>query len=187
MVKKKGGDADAGGKGKKNSGDADAGGKRKKNSGEKAEKLVEYKKKRDFSSTTEPEGSEARGKEIGRIFVVQEHHASHLHYDLRFERDGVLVSFAVPKGIPEKPGEKHLAVRTEDHPIEYADFEGNIPEGEYGAGEVKIWDRGLYEAIEWKENTIEVVMKGERLSGRYVLVRFRKAGPNEWLLFMAKD
>jgi bifunctional non-homologous end joining protein LigD len=99
----------------------------------------------------------------------------------------VLVSFAVPKGIPEKPGEKHLAVRTEDHPLEYADFEGTIPEGEYGAGEVKIWDRGLYEPLEWKENTIEVVMKGERLAGRYVLVRFRKAGLNEWLLFMAKD
>ncbi len=159
----------------------------KKKGGEKTMKLHEYRKKRDFQTTTEPEGSGEPGKEVGRIFVVQEHHASHLHYDLRLERDGVLVSFAVPKGIPEKPGEKHLAVRTEDHPLEYADFEGTIPEGEYGAGEVKIWDRGLYEPLEWKENTIEVVMKGERLAGRYVLVRFRKAGLNEWLLFMAKD
>lgn len=150
-------------------------------------KLDEYRKKRDFASTTEPEGSGEQRKGAGKIFVVQEHRASHLHYDLRLEREGVLVSFAVPKGIPEKPGEKHLAVRTEDHPLEYADFEGTIPEGEYGAGKVTIWDRGLYDVIEWKENTIEVVMKGERLSGRYILVRFRKAGLNDWLLFRGKE
>lgn len=150
-------------------------------------KLDEYRKKRDFTSTAEPEGFGEAGKGAGKIYVVQEHRSSHLHYDLRLERDGVLVSFAVPKGIPKNPGEKHLAVRTEDHPLEYADFEGTIPEGEYGAGEVKIWDRGLYEVIEWKENTIEMVMKGERLSGRYILVRFRKAGLNDWLLFRAKD
>jgi bifunctional non-homologous end joining protein LigD len=149
--------------------------------------LEEYRKKRDFTSTAEPEGSGEPGKSVGKIFVVQEHHASHLHYDLRLERDGVLVSFAVPKGIPEKPGVKHLAVRTEDHPIEYADFEGTIPEGEYGAGQVTMWDRGLYEPLEWKDDKIEVVMKGERLSGRYVLVRFRKAGKDEWLLFRVKD
>jgi bifunctional non-homologous end joining protein LigD len=149
--------------------------------------LEEYRKKRDFRKTAEPEGTVKPEIGVGKTFVVQEHHASHLHYDLRLERNGVLVSFAVPKGIPGKPGEKHLAVRTEDHPIAYADFEGTIPEGEYGAGEVKIWDRGLYEALEWQDDKIEVVMKGGRLSGRYVLVRFRKAGKDEWLLFMAKD
>ena len=149
--------------------------------------LEEYRKKRDFKATTEPEGAGEQKRSVGKIFVVQEHHATHLHYDLRLEKDGVLVSFAVPKGIPEKPGEKHLAVRTEDHPLEYADFEGTIPEGEYGAGQVKIWDRGLYEALDWKEDKIEVVMKGDRLAGRYVLVRFRRAGKDEWLLFRAKD
>jgi bifunctional non-homologous end joining protein LigD len=149
--------------------------------------LEEYRKKRDFTTTAEPEGSGAQEKRVGKIFVVQEHHASHLHYDLRLERDGVLVSFAVPKGIPVRPGVKHLAVRTEDHPLEYADFEGTIPEGEYGAGQVTIWDKGLYEPLEWKDDKIEVVMKGERLSGRYVLVRFRRAGQDEWLLFRAKD
>jgi len=149
--------------------------------------LEEYRKKRDFAATLEPEGSAEPKRPVGKIFVVQEHHASHLHYDLRLERDGVLVSFAVPKGIPEKTGEKHLAVHVEDHPLEYADFEGTIPEGAYGAGQVKIWDRGLYEPLYWKEDKIEVVMKGERLAGRYVLVRFRRAGKDEWLLFRAKD
>jgi bifunctional non-homologous end joining protein LigD len=149
--------------------------------------LEEYRKKRDFTATSEPEGSGGKKKPVGKIFVVQEHHASHLHYDLRLERDGVLVSFAVPKGIPEKAGEKHLAVHVEDHPLEYADFEGTIPEGEYGAGQVKIWDRGLYEPLYWKDDKIEIVMKGERLAGRYVLVRFRRAGKDEWLLFRAKD
>jgi bifunctional non-homologous end joining protein LigD len=149
--------------------------------------LEEYRKKRDFKTTTEPPGSGDKEERVGKVFVVQEHHASHLHYDLRLEKDGVLVSFAVPKGIPEKPGLKHLAVRTEDHPLEYANFEGTIPEGQYGAGEVKIWDRGLYEPLSWKEDKIEVVMKGGRLAGRYVLVKFRKAGKDEWLLFMAKD
>jgi bifunctional non-homologous end joining protein LigD len=149
--------------------------------------LEEYRKKRDFQATTEPEGAGKPKRSVGKIFVVQEHHASHLHYDLRLERDGVLVSFAVPKGIPGKPGEKHLAVRTEDHPLEYADFEGTIPEGEYGAGQVMIWDRGLYEPLEWKDDKIEVVMKGDRLAGRYVLVKFKRAGKDEWLLFRAKD
>ena len=149
--------------------------------------LEEYRKKRNFIATTEPRGSGEPEKRIGKIFVVQEHHATHLHYDLRLEKDGVLVSFAVPKGIPTEPGQKHLAVRTEDHPLEYADFEGTIPEGEYGAGEVRIWDRGLYEPLEWKDDKIELVMKGGRLSGRYVLVRFKRAGKDEWLLFMAKE
>jgi bifunctional non-homologous end joining protein LigD len=149
--------------------------------------LKEYREKRDFSKTGEPEGGEREAGRVGKVFVVQEHQASHHHFDLRFERGGVLVSFAVPKSIPEKPGEKKLAIRTEDHPLEYADFEGNIPEGEYGAGEVKIWDRGLYEPLEWNEDRIEVVMKGDRLSGRYVLIRFKKAGEKEWLLLKGKE
>jgi bifunctional non-homologous end joining protein LigD len=149
--------------------------------------LEEYRKRRDFKTTTEPKGSGDNGPGPGKIFVVQEHHASHLHYDLRLEKDGVLVSWAVPKGIPVKSGVKHLAVRTEDHPIEYADFEGTIPEGEYGAGEVKIWDKGLYEPLEWKDDKIEVVMRGERLAGVYVLVRFQKARKDEWLLFRTRD
>ncbi|HON81730.1 MAG TPA: DNA polymerase ligase N-terminal domain-containing protein [Methanoregulaceae archaeon] len=149
--------------------------------------LREYREKRDFSKTGEPEGSERQPGGTGKIFVVQEHQARQHHFDLRLERDGVLVSFAVPKGIPEKPGEKKLAVRTEDHPLEYADFEGTIPKGEYGAGTVTIWDRGLYEPLEWKDDKIEVVMKGDRLSGRYVLVRFKKAEEKDWLLLKAKD
>jgi bifunctional non-homologous end joining protein LigD len=149
--------------------------------------LKEYREKRDFKKTDEPAGGKKESGRIGKIFVVQEHQASHHHFDLRLERDGVLVSFAVPKSIPVMSGEKKLAVRTEDHPLEYADFEGTIPEGEYGAGEVTIWDRGLYEPLEWKDDKIEVVMKGDKLSGLYVLVRFKKAGEKDWLLFKAKD
>lgn len=148
--------------------------------------LDEYRKKRDFRKTGEPEGSD-EGSDEHPIFVVQEHDASHHHYDLRLEREGVLKSWAVPKGIPQKSGTKRLAVATEDHPLEYADFEGTIPEGEYGAGTVSIWDRGLYEPLEWGNEKIEVVMKGDRVSGRYVLVRFRSAGEDDWLLLKAKD
>jgi len=149
--------------------------------------LKEYREKRDFKKTGEPEGDGSKPGRTGKIFVVQEHQASHHHFDLRLERDGVLVSWAVPKSIPEKPGERKLAVRTEDHPLDYANFEGTIPEGEYGAGKVTIWDRGLYEPLEWKDDKIEVVMKGDKLSGRYVLVRFKKAGEKDWLLLKAKD
>jgi bifunctional non-homologous end joining protein LigD len=106
-------------------------------------KLQEDVSKRDFSVTTEPKGSEK--KEGKQTFVVQEHHARRLHYDLRLEKESVLKSWAVPKGIPEKAGDKRLAVETEDHPMEYSEFEGTIPEGQYGAGTVKIWDRGSYE------------------------------------------
>jgi len=161
--------------------------------------LEPYKKKRNFKATPEPEGEFQHKHEAvpegepkaavlpSRIFVVQEHHASHLHYDLRLEYEGVLRSWAVPKGIPEQPGERHLAVETEDHPLEYAGFEGTIPEGSYGAGEVKIWDSGAFEPLVWEKDKIEVVVKGGRLAGRYVLVRFKKAGEKEWLLFKAKE
>ena len=122
--------------------------------------LDEYQKKRDFNKTPEPGGKNGHEKTEHPRFVVQEHHASTLHFDLRFERDGVLESWAVPKGIPEKSGVRNLAIRTEDHPLEYADFEGTIPKGEYGAGEVSIWDRGLYEPLKWEEDKIEVVPEG---------------------------
>lgn len=116
-------------------------------------------------------------------FVVQEYHAHTLHYDLRFERDGVLKSWAVPKGVPQAPGTKHLAVAVEDHPLEYASFEGEIPKGEYGAGTVSIWDSGTYETKHWDEEKIEVTLHGRRLEGAYVLVHFKRAGKNDWLLF----
>lgn len=151
----------------------------------RVEGLVEYRAKRDFSVTREPEGGGAGGG--SSRYVIQEHHARRLHYDLRLERDGVLKSWAVPKGIPEKLGEKRLAIEVEDHPLEYASFEGSIPEGEYGAGTVSIWDKGSYEAIAWGPETIEIVIEGEKVNGRYVLTRFKKAGDKGWLLFRARD
>ena len=147
--------------------------------------LEKYRKKRDFKATAEPEG-QLKNTPVP-IFVVQEHHARQLHYDLRLEKDGVLKSWAVPKGIPETPSQKHLAVQVEDHPLEYATFEGEIPKGEYGAGNVRIWDKGSFEAKFWDENKIEVTLKGNRLTGRYVLVRLKKAGENNWLLLKGKE
>lgn len=143
-----------------------------------------YYERRNFSRTTEPEGATTMSGE-GRSFVIQEHHSHKLHYDLRLERDGVLRSWAVPKGVPEAPGAKHLAVAVEDHPLEYARFEGTIPAGEYGAGEVTIWDNGTYDTRAWHDDKIEVTLHGKRLSGHYVLVRFKRAGKNEWLVFKA--
>ncbi|MGB9631047.1 MAG: DNA polymerase ligase N-terminal domain-containing protein [Candidatus Methanodesulfokora sp.] len=110
-------------------------------------------------------------------FVVQEHHARRLHWDLRLEMDGVLKSWAVPKGIPEKKGVKRLAIQTEDHDLSYIDFEGTIPEGMYGAGEVKIWDSGEYELME-RNDKIKFLAKGRRMNGEYVLLRTRVG----WLL-----
>ena len=147
--------------------------------------LHEYASKRDFIVTPEPAGGEAKTE--GRIFVVQEHHARRLHFDLRLEREGVLKSWAVPKGVPEKTGEKRLAVQVEDHPMEYGNFEGTIPEGQYGAGTVKIWDRGLYEVKVWKEDMIEFTLSGKRLQGRFVLAKFKKAGEKDWILLKARD
>ena len=146
--------------------------------------LGEYVGRRDFSKSPEPKGGEATPG--GSLYVVQEHHASHLHWDLRLERDGVLKSWAVPKGPPEEPGDRRLAVQVEDHPLDYGGFEGTIPEGEYGAGTVKIWDRGTYETLKWTEDKIEVVINGGRLMGQYELIRFRRAGEKEWLLFKKK-
>jgi DNA ligase D-like protein (predicted 3'-phosphoesterase) len=98
-----------------------------------------------------------------------------------------LKSWAVPKGPPEKSGDKRLAVQVEDHPLEYGTFEGTIPEGQYGAGTVKIWDKGQYELIIWEENKIEIIMKGAKLEGRYLLVKFKKAGEKNWLFFKGSD
>jgi bifunctional non-homologous end joining protein LigD len=116
------------------------------------------------------------------VYSVQEHHASHLHYDLRLERDGVLKSWAIPKGIPED-GSKRLAIEVEDHPLGYAFFEGEIPKGQYGAGTVKLWDRGTYEAIRWTDKEIEIRIAGERIRGTYALVRM--SGKN-WLMLRSK-
>jgi DNA ligase D-like protein (predicted 3'-phosphoesterase) len=149
------------------------------------DELDEYRGKRDFNVTSEPKGAVNSGKT--HIFVVQEHHARRLHYDLRLENGGVLKSWAIPKGIPESPDQKRLAVQTEDHPIEYASFEGRIPEGQYGAGTVNIWDRGIFEVKVWNEKMIEFTLKGGRLLGRYVLIRLKKAGEKSWLLLKGKE
>jgi DNA ligase D-like protein (predicted ligase)/DNA ligase D-like protein (predicted 3'-phosphoesterase) len=148
-------------------------------------KLQEYTSKRDFTVTPEPKS--AQSNKGGQIFVIQEHHARKLHYDLRLEKGGVLKSWAVPKGIPEKTGDKKLAVQTEDHPMEYASFQGTIPAGQYGAGSVEIWDKGTFEIKIWKDDMIEFTLKGERLQGKYVLTRFKKAGEKDWLLLKTRD
>jgi bifunctional non-homologous end joining protein LigD len=149
--------------------------------------LEEYRRKRDPAKTPEPFAGR-RKKGAKPIFVVQRHDARRLHYDLRLERNGALASWAVPKGIPGRPGERHLAVHVEDHPLEYGSFEGEIPKGEYGAGTVEIWDRGTYELLEEKRNGgLTVALHGERLEGVWTLVPARLAGdPRNWLL-LRKD
>ncbi len=144
-----------------------------------APNLDSYRAKRDFAATPEPTGGQDAAKERTLRFVVQEHHARSLHWDLRLEHDGVLASWAVPKGIPPDPRRNHLAVRTEDHPLEYLDFHGEIPAGEYGAGTMAIWDRGTYEPHKFREDEVMVTFHGERLEGRYVL--FRTGGKN-WMI-----
>ena len=119
----------------------------------------------------------------GRVYVIQRHDASHLHYDLRLEMNGVLKSWAVPKTPPDKRGVKRLAIQVEDHPPEYADFEGVIPEGMYGAGPVKIWDRGEYDLLERSEDKIIFNLNGRRLRGIYYLIKFKRLGDNNWLFF----
>ena len=143
-----------------------------------ADKLETYKAKRDFDTTSEPAGADAKQSEQAR-FVVQEHHARRLHWDLRLEHDGALASWAVPNGIPQEPKENRLAVRTEDHPLEYLDFHGEIPKGEYGAGTMTIWDRGTYECHEWTDKKVTVDFHGERLKGRYALFRTRD---DDWMI-----
>jgi bifunctional non-homologous end joining protein LigD len=133
------------------------------------EKLSTYRSKRDFDKTAEPSGTATDNPDGAPRFVVQEHHATRLHWDLRLEHDGVLASWAVPNGIPPDPAENRLAVRTEDHPLEYLEFHGEIPKGEYGAGTMAIWDGGTYELHKWDERKVEVSFHGERLTGRYGL------------------
>ncbi|MGD0203936.1 MAG: non-homologous end-joining DNA ligase [Candidatus Bathyarchaeia archaeon] len=150
------------------------------------DRLSEYASKRNFRQTPEPKGGEKKEEKL--IFVIQEHHARRLHYDLRLESGGVLKSWAVPKGMPEFAGERRLAVETEDHPFEYANFEGTIPVGQYGAGTVKIWDKGSYETKVWENDKIEFTLKGQRLKGRYILVRLKKAKDDKsWLLLKGKE
>ena len=111
-----------------------------------AERLTEYRAKRKAGATPEPMGEEGASSD-GRRYVIQEHHATRLHWDLRLEHDGVAASWAIPNGLPEAPKDNRLAVRTEDHPLDYLEFEGDIPKGEYGAGKMRIWDRGTYDVL----------------------------------------
>jgi len=146
------------------------------------DKLETYRRKRDFAATPEPSG-DAGETPAGARFVIQEHHATRLHWDLRFERDGALVSFAVPNGLPEEPKDNRLAVHTEDHPLEYLDFEGDIPKGSYGAGSMRVWDRGTYEELKWQPRKIEVALHGERVEGRYALFPIDKGeDPKNWMI-----
>lgn len=160
--------------------------------------LSEYRAKRDFRRTAEPRGDRAARRVEAPRFVVQEHGARRHHYDLRIEDDGVLRSWAVPKGPSTDPGEKRLAVLTEDHPLDYADFEGRIPAGEYGAGAVIVWDTGVYANLTTDRSGREVPVSeglerghvsvwllGHKLRGGYALTRFR--GPDNWLLVKMDD
>ena len=152
--------------------------------------LAEYKKKRNFKVTAEPSGKPLPKLVKGACrFVIQKHDASRLHYDFRLEMDGVLKSWAVPKGLPWEKGQKHLAVEVEDHPVEYATFEGIIPQGQYGGGTVMVWDRGQYHVYgedplkAWGDGRMHIVMDGEKAKGEWSLIRTRmEAGKPQWLL-----
>src|SRR5436189_3020916 len=153
-----------------------------------SQKLTEYRRKRDPAATPEPfEGRSGSDREP--IFVVQRHDARRLHYDFRLERDGALASWAVPKGVPLEPGQQHLAVHVEDHPLEYATFHGEIPKGQYGAGTVEIWDTGTYELVEEKpDGGLTVRLRGKRLEGTYALVPAHLSGDEKnWLIVRKKD
>jgi bifunctional non-homologous end joining protein LigD len=157
--------------------------------------LREYVRKRDFSDTSEPKGKVHAFKKKKLSFVIQEHHATRLHFDFRLEMEGVLRSWAVPKGPSMNPNDKRLAMMVEDHPIEYGSFAGSIPEGNYGAGEVRIWDKGWYEVLgddspekQVKNEKIIFVMHGKKLKGEFHLFRMKGSREeNAWLLFKAKD
>jgi bifunctional non-homologous end joining protein LigD len=147
-----------------------------------ATRLERYGAKRDFDATPEPPGGDALAGDAPR-FVIHEHHATRLHWDLRLERDGTLASWAVPKGLPQAPGENHLAVSVEDHPLEYLDFEAEIPKGQYGAGAITIWDRGTYECLKWEPRKVEVALHGERVNARYALFPIDDGErPKNWLI-----
>jgi DNA ligase D-like protein (predicted 3'-phosphoesterase) len=160
--------------------------------------LKEYKKKRDFKKTSEPAPGKLN-KNHKPLFVIQKHDASSLHYDFRIQIDGVLKSWAVPKGLSTDPREKRLAIRTEDHPIEYANFEGVIPEDEYGGGPVLIWDRGEFRNIKeedkgdasllknLQEGHLTIWLEGEKLKGGYALIRTGKSDDDNWLIIKMDD
>lgn len=162
--------------------------------------LSKYNQKRDFNSTTEPKG-EIKNSKSELIFVVQKHAASHLHYDFRLEMNGVLKSWAIPKGPSMNPEEKRLAIMVEDHPYSYKDFEGNIPEGNYGAGTVIVWDKGTYSVAD--KHNIELIgekvksglqngnlsffLKGKKLKGEFTLVKLKIKQKDAWLLIKKED
>lgn len=164
--------------------------------------LAKYKKKRSFSETPEPRGKKvsSRSKNLP-VFCIQKHDASRLHYDFRLECQGVMISWAIPKGPSLDPSEKHLAVHVEDHPLEYRHFEGIIPEGNYGAGTVMIWDEGTFtvKGAETKkeienaltaglaDGRIEMELHGEKLKGKFALIRLKKDEDKDWLFFKMKD
>jgi len=173
----------------------------------KKDPLARYREKRDFRKTSEPAGAKKSGKENRKnIFVIQKHDASNLHYDFRLEVDGVLKSWAVPKGPSTDPRDKRMAVPTEDHPLDYADFEGVIPEGEYGAGTVMVWDIGPYTNLradkgkdhDKKKGTktmqeslaagkVEIWLEGKKIRGGYALIQTGKGKNERWLLIKMKD
>ena len=154
------------------------------------EKLREYREKRDFTRTPEPPPERSRAEGEQPIYVIQKHHASRLHYDLRLEHEGVLKSWAIPKEPPRTPGPRRLAVQTEDHPLEYANFEGIIEEGLYGAGRVEIWDKGTYSAEKINKKEILIELNGKKLKGNYALIKLkpnpRFPGKKNWLFFKRK-
>jgi bifunctional non-homologous end joining protein LigD len=167
----------------------------------RSERLAEYRRKRDFSRTREPRGAATRRGARARLaYVIQRHEATRLHFDLRLELDGVMKSWAVPKGPSLDPAVKRLAIEVEDHPIEYNSFEGTIPEGEYGGGTVMLWDRGTYGYAGDAEDPVAALragyrkgdfkfeLRGKRLRGSWVLVRTRRQGrKNQWLLIKHRD
>ncbi|WP_308005215.1 DNA polymerase ligase N-terminal domain-containing protein [uncultured Chryseobacterium sp.] len=162
--------------------------------------LKDYNQKRKFDETSEPKGKTKKSKEQ-LIFVIQRHAASRLHYDFRLEMDGVLKSWAVPKGPSLDPKDKRLAMMVEDHPYDYKDFEGNIPEGNYGAGQVEIWDSGTYEPLdnhsklsdekellkELHAGSLKFILHGKKLKGEFALVKMKNTEENSWLLIKHKD
>ncbi len=162
------------------------------------DRLQTYREKRDFDRTPEPSGS-ARPRGEAPLFVIQKHAASTLHYDFRLEADGVLVSWAVPKGPSLNPSDKRLAVPTEDHPMEYADFEGTIPKGEYGGGTVIVWDTGAYRLLPredepapsfagaYERGRVTVWLEGSKLAGGFALIRTGKGEKARWLLIKMDD
>jgi bifunctional non-homologous end joining protein LigD len=164
-----------------------------------ADRLDTYRAKRDFTQTSEPAGgaNKSSPKRKGHSYLIQKHEARNLHFDFRLEMDGVLKSWAIPRGPSMDPGDKRLAVRTEDHPLEYGGFEGSIPKGQYGGGTVMLWDEGTWEPIEdpeegFKEGKLKFLVHGKRLQGGFALVRLRsdtgrKQGKENWLLIKEKD